>query len=137
MKRVMTYGTFDLLHVGHVNFLNRAKALGDQLVVGLSTDRFNREKKGRDPVYPYEHRRTILYALRPVDAVVPEDSWEQKAEDMKKYGISVFAIGDDWAGKFDFLRDLGVEVVYLPRTPDVSTTDTRKKISEGGQGLGA
>lgn len=129
MKRVITYGTFDLLHVGHVALLQRARALGDQLIVGLSTDRFNRECKGKECVIPYEDRRTMLYNLRHVDAVIPEDSWEQKVSDVHKYGISVFCIGDDWKGKFDFLRDEGVEVVYLPRTPGVSTSQIKSRLS--------
>lgn len=126
MKRVITYGTFDLLHPGHINLLRRAKDLGDELYVGLSTDEFN-QMKGKTAVLKYEQRKTVLEAIRYVDHVFPESDWEQKTSDIKKYGILCFVMGDDWKGKFDFLKDY-CTVVYLPRTPDISTTDIKQKI---------
>ena len=127
MKRVITYGTFDLLHYGHINLLKRAKALGDYLVVALSTDAFN-ALKGKKSFFTFEQRKALLESLRYVDLVIPEENWEQKVSDMKDYHIDVFVIGDDWKGKFDFLKDTGVEVVYLPRTPEISTTDIKEKL---------
>lgn len=126
MKRVITYGTFDLLHPGHINLLRRAKDLGDELYVGLSTDEFN-QMKGKTAVLKYEQRKTVLEAIRYVDHVFPESDWEQKTSDIKKYEIDCFVMGDDWKGKFDFLKDY-CTVVYLPRTPDISTTDIKQKI---------
>ena len=126
MKRVITYGTSDLLHPGHINLLRRAKDLGDELYVGLSTDEFN-QMKGKTAVLKYEQRKTVLEAIRYVDHVFPESDWEQKTSDIKKYGILCFVMGDDWKGKFDFLKDY-CTVVYLPRTPDISTTDIKQKI---------
>ena len=120
MKRVMTYGTFDLLHYGHINILKRAKSLGDYLIVGLSSDEFN-ELKGKKSVMSYEERKEILESIRYVDKVIKESNWEQKVDDMIKYNIDVFVIGDDWEGKFDFLKEY-CEVVYLPRTKSISTT---------------
>ena len=120
MKRVMTYGTFDLLHYGHINILKRAKSLGDYLIVGLSPDEFN-ELKGKKSVMSYEERKEILESIRYVDKVIKESNWEQKVDDIIKYNIDVFVIGDDWEGKFDFLKEY-CEVVYLPRTKSISTT---------------
>ena len=120
MKRVMTYGTFDLLHYGHINILKRAKSLGDYLIVGLSSDEFN-ELKGKKSVMSYEERKEILESIRYVDKVIKESNWEQKVDDITKYNIDVFVIGDDWEGKFDFLKEY-CEVVYLPRTKSISTT---------------
>ena len=120
MKRVMTYGTFDLLHYGHINILKRAKSLGDYLIVGLSSDEFN-ELKGKKSVMSYEERKEILESIRYVDKVIKESNWEQKVDDIIKYNIDVFVIGDDWEGKFDFLKEY-CEVVYLPRTKSISTT---------------
>lgn len=120
MKRVMTYGTFDLLHYGHINILKRAKSLGDYLIVGLSSDEFN-ELKGKKSVMSYEERKEILESIRYVDKVIKESNWEQKVDDVIKYNIDVFVIGDDWEGKFDFLKEY-CEVVYLPRTKSISTT---------------
>ena len=128
MKRVITYGTFDLLHYGHINLLQRAKALGDYLVVGLSTDEFNWEQKGKRCYFSYEKRKQLLEAVRYVDLVIPEESWEQKVSDVHEYHIDTFVIGADWEGQFDFLRDEGCEVVYLPRTPEVSTTQIKQDL---------
>ena len=122
MKRVITYGTFDLLHYGHINLLRRAKALGDYLIVGLSTDEFNSVEKNKKTFFPYEQRKLLVEAIRYVDLVIPEMNWEQKKEDIHEYHINTFVIGDDWRGKFDFLIDEGVEVVYLPRTPEISSS---------------
>lgn len=104
MKRVITYGTFDLLHYGHINLLRRARELGDYLVVALSTDEFNWNQKQKKCYFPYEERKRMLEAIRYVDLVIPEESWEQKTTDVDKYQIDVFVMGDDWAGKFDFLK---------------------------------
>lgn len=129
MKRVITYGTFDLLHYGHINLLKRAKAFGDYLIVGLSTDDFNK-LKGKTAFFTYEQRKTLLEALRYVDLVIPEETWEQKKKDVKEYHIDVFVMGDDWDGKFDFLKDEGVDVVYLSRTPEISTSDIKKELKK-------
>lgn len=126
MKTVITYGTFDLFHIGHVNLLRRLRELGNRLVVGCSTDEFN-AVKGKQSAMPYEHRAGILRAIRYVDAVFPEESWEQKRADIAREGAHVFAMGDDWVGEFDDLGDV-CEVVYLPRTRDVSTTDIRQML---------
>lgn len=125
MKRVITYGTFDLLHYGHIHLLRRAKALGDYLIVALSTDEFNWTEKHKKCYFTYEQRKLLLEAIRYVDLVIPEENWEQKKTDVKKYNIDTFVIGDDWEGKFDFLREEGTEVVYLPRTPEISTTQIK------------
>ncbi len=130
MKRVITYGTFDLLHYGHINLLKRAKALGDYLIVALSTDEFNWNEKHKKCYFPYEVRKQLLEAIRYVDLVIPEESWEQKVTDAKEYHVDTFVIGDDWTGKFDFLKDQGVEVVYLPRTPEVSTTQIKEDLHQ-------
>lgn len=129
MRRVITYGTFDLLHYGHINLLRRAKALGDYLVVALSTDEFNRIEKQKKCYFCYEKRKTLLEAIRYVDLVIPEENWEQKKSDIKEYRIDIFVIGDDWKGKFDFLKDQ-CEVVYLERTPEISTTQIKKDLEE-------
>ncbi len=121
MKRVITYGTFDLLHYGHINLLRHAKRHGDYLIVALSTDEFNAKEKHKECFFPYDRRRQLLEAIRYVDLVIPEASWEQKLADVKEYRIDTFVIGDDWTGKFDYLNDY-CEVVYLPRTPEISTT---------------
>ena len=128
MKRIITYGTFDLLHYGHINLLKRAKAQGDYLVVGLFTDEFNRDKKQKVCYFSYEQRKALLEAIRYVDLVIPEENWEQKRTDVHEYHIDTFVIGDDWEGKFDFLREEGCEVVYLPRTPEISTTKIKKDL---------
>ena len=129
MKKVITYGTFDLLHYGHINLLRRAKELGDYLIVCLSTDEFNWNEKRKKCYFSYEKRKQLLEAVRYVDMVVPEENWEQKRTDVHKYGANVFVMGDDWKGKFDFLTEEGVEVVYLERTPDVSTTQIKKDLN--------
>lgn len=123
MTKVITYGTFDLLHWGHVRLLERAAALGDELIVGLSTDEFNAEKH-KEAYHSFEHRKYILEAIRYVDKVIPEKSWDQKIDDIKKYGIDIFVMGDDWKGKFDFLEDY-CKVIYLPRTQGISTTQIK------------
>ncbi|MBQ2716919.1 MAG: glycerol-3-phosphate cytidylyltransferase [Clostridia bacterium] len=121
MKRVITYGTFDLLHYGHINLLKRAKKLGDYLVVVVSTDEFNWNEKNKKCYFTYEERKAMVEAIRYVDLVIPETCWDQKRQDVVNYKIDTFVMGDDWKGKFDFLSDL-CEVVYLPRTPEISTT---------------
>ena len=129
MKRVLTYGTFDLLHYGHINLLRRAKELGDYLIVAISTDDFNWNMKNKKCYFSYEQRKQMVEAIRYVDLVIPEESWEQKREDVKKYQIDTFVMGDDWEGKFDFLSDI-CEVVYLPRTPEISTTQIKKELKK-------
>ena len=130
MKRVITYGTFDLLHYGHINLLKRAKALGDYLVVVLSSDEFNWNEKQKKCYFTYEQRKALLEAIRYVDLVIPETNWEQKRTDVHEYHIDTFVMGDDWEGKFDFLKEEGVEVVYLPRTPEISTTQIKKDLNK-------
>ena len=126
MKKIITYGTFDLLHTGHVNILRRAKALGDYLIVAISSDEFN-AGKDKKAFYPFEQRKAILEAIRYVDEVIPEENWEQKKTDIKDHDIDVFVMGDDWEGEFDFLKDQ-CEVVYLPRTEGISTTQIKKDL---------
>lgn len=125
MKRVITYGTFDLLHYGHINLLRRAKALGDYLIVVVSSDEFNWNEKHKKTYFTYEQRKQLLEAIRYVDLVIPEESWQQKRTDMHEYHVDTFVMGDDWKGKFDFLKEEGVEVVYLPRTPEISTSQIK------------
>ena len=125
MKRVITYGTFDLLHYGHINLLRRAKAYGDYLIVCLSTDEFNWNEKKKKCYFSYEQRKALLEAIRYVDLVIPEEGWDQKRSDVHEYHVDTFVMGDDWEGKFDFLKEEGVEVVYLPRTPEISTTQIK------------
>ncbi|HWH72654.1 MAG TPA: adenylyltransferase/cytidyltransferase family protein [Methylibium sp.] len=122
MRTVLTFGTFDVLHVGHVSILERARALGDRLVVGVSSDALNLAKKGRRPVYPEADRLRLIAALRCVDAVFVEESLELKGEYLRRHGADVLVMGDDWAGRFDEFRSI-CEVVYLPRTPSISTTE--------------
>ena len=128
MKRVLTYGTFDLFHVGHIRLLERARSLGDYLVVGLSTDEFSLSK-GKKSVFGYAERFAILGAIRHVDRIIPEDNWDQKLNDVIQNEISVFVMGDDWEGKFDYLN-AHCEVAYLPRTAGISTTYIKYLISE-------
>lgn len=127
MKRVITYGTFDLLHYGHINLLRRAKEYGDYLIVVLSTDEFNWFQKNKKCFFTYEQRKRLLEAIRYVDLVIPEENWEQKISDVKEYHADVFVMGNDWEGKFDYLKDY-CEVVYLPRTPEISTTQIKQEL---------
>lgn len=133
MKKIITYGTFDLLHHGHINLLRRARELGDHLTVALSTDEFN-FGKGKKCFHSFEHRMALLKAIRYVDHVIPEVNWEQKTTDVQTLGIHTFVIGDDWQGKFDFLKD-HCQVVYLARTPDISTTSIKQKLAQPIEGL--
>ncbi|CUO14056.1 Glycerol-3-phosphate cytidylyltransferase [Turicibacter sanguinis] len=126
MKRILTYGTYDLLHWGHINLLKRAKQNGDYLIVGLSTDEFN-QIKNKKAYHSYEVRKTMLEAIRYVDLVIPESDWEQKIQDIKDLKVDVFVMGDDWKGKFDYLEDY-CEVIYLPRTEGISTTKIKKDL---------
>ncbi len=128
MKRIITYGTFDLLHYGHIRLLKRAKALGDYLIVAVSTDEFN-EIKGKKAYHNYETRKQMLEAIRYVDLVIPEENWEQKISDVQNYFVDVVVMGSDWAGsdRFDYLKDY-CEVVYLDRTEGVSTTKIKKDL---------
>lgn len=127
MKRVITYGTFDLLHYGHINLLRRAKNSGDYLIVALSTDEFSRQEKKKKCYFSYEQRKNLLESIRYVDLVIPEENWEQKISDVQLYHVDTFVIGDDWTGKFDFLTPY-CKVVYLPRTPEISTTQIKKDL---------
>lgn len=127
MRKVITYGTFDLFHVGHLNILKRAKAQGDYLVVAVSSDAFN-AGKGKKAYYSQEDRMEILKAIKYVDEVILEESWNQKIRDVKEHDIDVFVMGDDWKGKFDFLKDY-CEVVYLPRTEGISSTKIKQDLS--------
>lgn len=127
MKTVITYGTFDILHAGHINLLRRARELGDRLVVGLSTDEFNRGKH-KSSLLNYENRRVVLESIRYVDEVFAESNWEQKAGDVMKFSADIFVMGEDWMGKFDHLSNL-CRVVYLPRTDGISTTEIRQTLS--------
>ena len=130
MKRVITYGTFDLLHYGHINLLRRAKEQGDYLIVALSSDEFNWNEKHKKTYFTYEQRKQLLEAIGYVDLVIPEENWVQKKSDMHEYHVDVFVMGDDWTGKFDFLKDEGVEVVYLPRTPEISSTQIKNDLNK-------
>ena len=131
LRRVLTYGTFDLLHYGHIRLLRRAAQLGDYLVVALSSDEFN-ASKGKKSFYSYDVRREMLEAVRYVDLVIPENNWEQKANDIKEYGIDVVVMGGDWAGsdRFEYLKEF-CEVVYLDRTPGISTTQVKERLDKG------
>ena len=129
MKKVITYGTFDLLHNGHINLLRRAKEQGDYLIVALSTDEFNWNQKQKKCYFTYEQRKKLLEAIRYVDLVIPEENWEQKISDVKEFRVDTFVMGDDWAGKFDFLKPY-CEVVYLPRTPEISTTQIKQELAK-------
>jgi len=132
MKRVITYGTFDLLHYGHINLLRRAKALGDYLIVALSTDDFNWNEKQKKCYFSYEKRKQLLEAIRYVDLVIPEECWEQKVEDVKLYHVDTFVMGDDWEGKFDFLKE-HCNVVYFTRTPEISSTQIKMDLTSLGE----
>ena len=129
MKKVITYGTFDLLHYGHINLLRRAKEQGDYLIVALSTDEFNWNEKQKKCYFTYEQRKKLLEAIRYVDLVIPEENWEQKVSDVQEFRVDTFVMGDDWEGKFDFLKDY-CEVVYLSRTPEISTTQIKQELKD-------
>lgn len=131
MKKVITYGTYDLLHVGHINLLRRAKELGDYLIVVLSSDEFNTIKH-KTAYHCYEDRKTILEAICYVDEVLPEYTWEQKIQDVVDNQVDIFVMGDDWKGQFDFLKDY-CEVVYLPRTEGISTTKIKSDLNLGAK----
>ena len=127
-KIVLTYGTFDMFHIGHLNLLNRLKSLGDKLIVAVTTDEFN-SIKGKKTLIPFEQRALIVQNIKCVDMVISEENWEQKIDDIKKYNVDIFAMGDDWQGKFDFLKDY-CEVIYLPRTQNISTTELKKELNK-------
>ena len=126
LKIVLTYGTYDLLHIGHINLLRRAKALGDYLIVGLSTDEFN-AIKGKKAYHSFEERKKLLEAIKYVDLIIEENSWADKEIHIKEYNVDVFVMGSDWEGKFDELADL-CEVIYLPRTEGISTTKIKEDL---------
>lgn len=130
MKRVITYGTFDLLHYGHINLLKRAKDQGDYLIVALSSDRFN-EIKGKKSCFSFNERKHLLEAIRHVDLVISEDTWEQKELDIEKYQVDTFVMGNDWEGKFDELKE-SCEVIYLERTPEISTSKIKEDVIKMG-----
>lgn len=144
MATVITYGTYDLFHIGHLKLLQRAKELAGpdgKLIVAVSSDRFNWVEKHKKCAIPDHDRMAIVGALKCVDMVIPEDNWEQKKTDVAKYGVDIFVMGDDWKGKFDFLKEQ-CEVVYLPRTPDISSTELktqlrgdRVKLEDGKDGI--
>ena len=126
MRKVITYGTFDLLHWGHINLLKRAKEMGDYLVVAISSDEFN-QLKNKESYHSFEHRKMILEAIRYVDEVISENTWEQKIQDVIDHDIDIFVMGDDWEGKFDFLKEY-CEVIYLPRTVGISTSQMKSDL---------
>ncbi len=126
-KRIITYGTFDMFHIGHLRLLQRLSTYADELIVAVSTDEFNRGK-GKKVMIPYEQRAEILANIKCVDKVIPEESWDQKITDVQKYNIDIFAIGDDWKDEFDFLKEY-CEVVYLERTKDISTTQLKRSLT--------
>lgn len=125
-KTIITYGTFDMFHIGHLNLLRRLKELADNVIVAVSTDEFNTQK-GKKTLIPFEHRAAIVESIRYVDRVIPEVSWEQKIDDVRKYEVDIFAIGKDWEGKFDFLKEY-CDVVYLERTHNISTTELKRSL---------
>ncbi|MCM6765385.1 glycerol-3-phosphate cytidylyltransferase [Weissella paramesenteroides] len=130
MKRIITYGTFDMLHYGHINLLKRAREMGDYLVVALSTDEFNWISKNKKTYFDFEKRKQLLEAIRYVDLVIPEESWEQKLTDVVKYDIDTLVMGDDWEGKFDYISEnTDAKVVYLKRTPEISTSQIKKDLN--------
>ena len=132
MKRIITYGTFDLLHYGHINLLRHAKELGDYLIVALSEDDFNEIEKRKKCYFSYTKRKQLLEAIRYVDLVIPETSWEQKKTDVALYHVDVFVMGSDWEGKFDFMNEY-CEVKYFPRTKEISTTQIKHDLQKGTQ----
>ena len=134
-KRVITYGTFDMFHIGHLNLLNRLSELGDELIVAVSTDEFN-ALKGKKTLIPFEQRAEIVRNIKCVGKVIAEESWEQKAEDIKRHEVDIFAMGNDWEGKFDFLEEF-CKVVYLPRTENISSTELKIALNDFLQEHGA
>jgi len=128
MTKVITYGTFDLFHYGHLRILERAKSLGNYLIVAVSSDEFN-AIKGKKCVYPFEHRKKIVEAIKYVDEVIREDVWEQKADDIRKNKVDIIVMGEDWKGKFDALKNL-CKVVYLERTPEISSSEIKDNVKK-------
>lgn len=128
MKKILTYGTFDTMHWGHINILKRAAELGDYLLVGISSDEFN-AKKGKKAYHDFTIRKEMVESIIYADKVISENSWEQKKEDILLYGIDVLVMGDDWTGEFDYLKDI-CEVIYLPRTKSVSSTKIREILKQ-------
>ncbi|MCY1569000.1 glycerol-3-phosphate cytidylyltransferase [Staphylococcus pettenkoferi] len=126
MRRVITYGTYDLLHYGHIELLRRAREMGDYLIVALSTDEFNRNKHKKS-YYNFEQRKMMLESIRYVDLVIPEDGWGQKEKDVDRYEVDTFVMGHDWEGEFDFLKDK-CDVIYLKRTEGISTTQIKREL---------
>ena len=126
MRRVITYGTYDLLHYGHIELLRRAREMGDYLIVALSTDEFNRIKHKKS-YYNFEQRKMMLESIRYVDLVIPEDGWGQKEKDVDRYEVDTFVMGHDWEGEFDFLKD-NCDVIYLKRTEGISTTQIKREL---------
>lgn len=126
-KTIITYGTFDMFHIGHLNLLKRLKELGDELIVAVSTDEFNHVKE-KKTIIPYAQRKEIVSSIRVVDKVIAEKSWEQKIADIKKYNVDLFAMGNDWEGKFDDLNAY-CEVIYLPRTQDISSSQLKRSLT--------
>ena len=124
---IITYGTFDMFHIGHLKLLQRLAELGDELIVVVSTDEFN-QLKNKTVLIPYEQRAEIVSNIKCVDKVIPEHNWEQKINDIKEYNVDIFAMGNDWEGKFDFLKE-HCDVVYLERTKDISTTQLKKSLT--------
>lgn len=129
MKRIITFGTFDVFHIGHVRILKRARAFGNNLIVGISSDELNFSKKGRNPIYPLSSRREIIASLSFVDEVFVEESLDLKRQYIQQYKADALVMGDDWKGRFDDLQDV-CEVIYLPRTPSISTTEIIEIIKE-------
>jgi len=127
MRTILTYGTFDLLHIGHVRLLERARQLGDELIVGVSSDAFN-EGKGKRSIIRYEHRAAIVEAIGHVSQIFPEEAWDQKEKDITRFGVDALVMGNDWEGKFDHLKPL-CDVHYLPRTSGISTTQLKMALS--------
>ena len=130
LKRVITYGTFDLLHYGHINILKKAKELGDYLIIALSTDEFNLKEKNKKCYFNFEKRKQLVEAVRYVDLVIPETCWEQKRTDIHEYHVDIFVMGDDLKGKFDFFRDEGIEFDYFPSTPEISSTQIKDDLHQ-------
>ena len=134
MRKVITYGTFDLFHYGHVNLLRRAKMYGDYLIVAVSTNEFNLTMKHKESYFNYEERKKLVEAIRFVDLVIPEENWDQKIRDIKEFRIDTFIIGEDWKGKFDYLKNL-CEVIYLPRTPEISTSEIKMNLKNNSRDI--